>query len=432
MKLRLLHRRRWWLFYLPLLMTVAAAAWWSAARWKVLPPEQVFIAAGSQQGSYSRLAQRYAEHLARRGLRVELVYSESDQTPPRSQGIAPDSAMIRFARGGDASAGVQMLALAVVGNEPIWIFSRKAGVMSLSQASGLRVTTDTAASSTGATARLMLQDAGVRATDVSYQSLSGDNAANALADDKIDLVFLAAGEESPVLQTLLRQSGFQIVGAERSGALTAQAPHLRALLLPQGAIEFRGDIPPRDLTLMAMQTHLMVTQDVHPALQRLLLDVAVEIHEFPTFLQRQGEFPSFQASDFPLSPVAKSYSRGERPWMETLLPYGKAQQAELLLFAILPILIVAGFGMTWIPKLFDWRVSARLNHFYGKLKFLENEVEHAATDQPIALKALLERLDYIENQVTDLDLPDEFSDRWYTLREHLVAARERLLALRSR
>ena len=77
-------------------------------------------------------------------------------------------------------------------------------------------------------------------------------------------------------------------------------------------------------------------------------------------------------------------------------------------------------------------MSSRLNHFYGKLKFLENEVEQVATDQPMALKGLLERLDHIESQVVDLDLPDEFSDRWYTLREHLVAARERLLTLRSR
>jgi TRAP-type uncharacterized transport system substrate-binding protein len=432
MKLMLLHRRRWWLFYLPLLMGVAAAAWWSAARWQVLPPEQVLIAAGSQQGSYSRLAQRYAEKLARRGLRAELVYSDSDQAPLNNLAISRDSAMIGFARGGDVKAGATVQALAVVGHEPIWIFSRKTAVMYLSQASGLRVAAETAASATGTTAKLMLQSAGVRTADVTYQPLTGLSAVNALIDDKVDLVFLAAGEDSPALQMLLRQSGLQIVGAERSGALTAQAPHLRALLLPQGAIEFRGDVPPRDLTLMALQTHLLVQQDVHPALQRLLLDVAVEIHEFPTFLQRQGEFPSFQASDFPLSPTAKSYSRGERPWMETFLPYGKAQQAELLLFAIIPILVVAAFGMAWIPKLFDWRVSARLNHFYGKLKFLENEVEQAATDQPMALKGLLERLDHIESQVVDLDLPDEFSDRWYTLREHLVAARERLLTLRSR
>jgi NMT1-like family len=432
MKLRLVYRRRWWLFYLPLLVGVTAAAWWSATRWKVLPPDQVLISAGSQEGSYSRLAQRYAEKLARRGLRAELVYSDGDQTPLKNPAAAGDAAVIGFARGGDANPGTPAQALAVVGQEPIWIFSRKTALTSLSQAAGLRVAAGTAASATGMAAKLMLQSAGIRAADITSEPLAGLAAVNALIDDKVDLVFLAAGEDSPALQLLLKQGSFQLLGVERSGALTAQAPHLRALLLPQGGIEFRGDIPPRDLTLMALQTHLMVREDAHPALQRLLLDVAVEIHEFPNFLQRQGEFPSFHASDFPLSPTAKGYGRGERPWMETLLPYGKAQQAELLIFAILPILVITSFAMTWIPRLFDWRVSARLNHFYGKLKFLEDEVEQAASDQPMALKGLLERLDHLEGQVVELDLPDEFSDRWYTLREHLAATRERLLTLRSR
>jgi TRAP-type uncharacterized transport system substrate-binding protein len=432
MKLLILYRRRWWLFYFPLLVCMGAAAWWSATRWRVLPPDQVLIAAGSQQGSHSRLAQRYAEKLARRGLRAELAYSDSDQALLKNQPDTNDLQMIGFARGGDLTAGTPVQALAVVGHEPIWIFSRKAAVTSLSQAAGLRVAAGASASATGMAAKLMLQSAGVRVADIAYEPLSGLPAVNALIDQKVDLVFLAASEDSQALQVLLKQGGLQIVGVERSGALTAQAPHLRALLLPQGVIEFRGDVPPRDLTLMALQTHLMVRPDVHPALQRLLLDVAVEIHEFPTFLQRQGEFPNFHASDFPLSPTAKSYSRGERPWMEAILPYGKAQQAELLLFAIIPILAIAGLGMAWIPKLFDWHVSARLNHFYGKLKFLENEVELAFADQPMALKGLLERLDHIESEVVELDLPEEFSDRWYTLREHLVAARERLLTLRSR
>jgi hypothetical protein len=118
--------------------------------------------------------------------------------------------------------------------------------------------------------------------------------------------------------------------------------------------------------------------------------------------------------------------------METVLPYRKAQFAELLLFAVVPIIAVTALLLSWIPRMFDWRVSAALNHFYGELKFLENDIDDVAATQPIALRGLLDRIDQIERQVVSLDLPDEFSDRWYTLREHLAAARERLLKLRSR
>jgi hypothetical protein len=118
--------------------------------------------------------------------------------------------------------------------------------------------------------------------------------------------------------------------------------------------------------------------------------------------------------------------------MEILLPYRTAQYAELVFYAILPILGIAILMLAWIPRLFDWRISSALNHFYGDLKFLESDMDEVAADNPMALRRLLERLDNIERQVVALDLPDEFSERWYTLREHLASARERLLKLRSR
>ena len=66
--------------------------------------------------------------------------------------------------------------------------------------------------------------------------------------------------------------------------------------------------------------------------------------------------------------------------------------------------------MAWISGILDWRASARMNHFYVKLKFLEDDVKRLATNQR-ALKDLLERVDHLESQAVELDLPEEFSDR---------------------
>jgi hypothetical protein len=432
MKLLLLYRRRWWLFYLPVLLCTALALWWAATQWKVLPPAEAVIGAGSPQGGYSVLAQRYAEQLERIGVRAEIVYSDTQKGSLERLTRPGDATSIGFAHGIYANAQTKVQALAVVGQEPVWIFSTIGGPSSLAQAKGLRIAAGPASSSSFIAARLMLEHAGVRPADVQFDNAFGVAAANALIDGKVDLVFQAAGEDSQAVQLLTRNSGIQLLGAEHAGALAAQDPHLQPLLLPQGAIELRGDIPPKDLTLMSLQTHLLVRPEVHPALQRALLDAAVEIHEIPNFLQRHGQFPSFRGSDFPLSPTARAYSLGARPWMETLLPYRTAQYAELILYAVVPILAIALLLLAWIPKLFDWRISSALHHFYGDLKFLETEMDEVATDNPMALRRLLERLDNIERQVVALDLPDEFSQRWYTLREHLAAARDRLLKLRSR
>ena len=193
-----------------------------------------------------------------------------------------------------------------------------------------------------------------------------------------------------------------------------------------------NNLPPKDLTLVGLQSHLLVKPDVHPALQRSLIDAAIQIHEQPNFLQPHGQFPRFSNTEFALSPVAKTYSFGKRPWLETLLPYRIAQGAELLLYAVLPILVLAAFVLTRIPRLFNWRVGANLNRYYGDLKFLESEMDEVAASNPIGLRLLIERLDHLEQQVVAMELPDQFCDHWYTLREHLAAAQDRLYTLRAR
>ena len=82
------------------------------------------------------------------------------------------------------------------------------------------------------------------------------------------------------------------------------------------------------------------------------------------------------------------------------------------MFAVPLILAIAIIVLAWIPKLFDRRIRAALNHFYGNLKFLESNMDAVAINNPMALRELLERLDNIERQVVAIDLPDTFSERW--------------------
>lgn len=404
MKLLLLYRRRWWLFYLPVLLCAVAAMWWAVTRWQVLPPSHVVISGGSAQHSYSRLAQRYAEQLERMGIHAEIVYAASE-AEAFAQLVNPrDVASVGFANtvyaASNAGAGhqSQVQALAVIGQEPIWIFSSLNGPASLADTKGLRIAIGPDTASTANAARLLLAHAGIKTSDVRFETLTDMAAAEALVDGRVDVVFQVAGEDSLAVQMLTRMSGVQLLSVDNAGSLASQEHPLQLLLLPQGVIELRGDVPPRDMTLVSLQTHMLVKPNVHPALQRALLLAASEIHEAPTFLQRHGQFPSFRGSDFKLSPTSRAYSLGARPWAETLLPYGTAQWAELLLYAVLPIVGLALLLLTWIPRLFDWRINAGLNYFYGELKFLEDEMTAVATDNPIALKGLLERLDTLSTK----------------------------------
>ncbi len=432
-----LYRRRWGLFYLPVIALAIAAMVWIARNVLPMPPRSLTIAAGSPQGGYVQMALRYRDALERRGISVDITTSATGSAGSLQRLVDPrDPAQAGFANGLLAGTippdAAPVQALAVVGKQPVWIFTRAPGVTSIAQLHGLRLAAGPPASAQRRVAALLLAQAQVPEGGVTWDNHQGLEAANELLEGHVDAVLTIGSGDAPTVRMLSRTAGVTMLGVDRANTLAAREPRLQALVLPQGAIELRGDVPPRDLTLLYTGTHLMVRESMHPAMQRALLDAANDIHPTPTFLQRQAEYPSFEMLDFPLSPHAMRHSLGYRPWLEAVLPYWWAQLAELLLYAVLPILLLTAAALVWIPQLFSLRVNAVLSHYYGELKFLENDIEKVAGEKPMAMNRLLAKLDAIEQQVRGLDLPDQYADRWYTLRQHLASARERLLGMRAR
>jgi TRAP-type uncharacterized transport system substrate-binding protein len=427
-----LYRRRWGLLYLPV-VAAAGVAIAAAAHWLFPLPPRIVVMAVSQSG-YERLSEQYRDELERRGILMEVETSSGGSAGPLQRlGASGGPAQAGFAQGLLAGRGREMAiqALAVTGKQPVWIFTRHAGVTSIAGLRGMRVVAGPQGGATREVAEMLLAQAHLQPSDVTWGESAGLSAATELLDQRADAVVSIGSGDAPSVRLLSRAGGISMLGLERADALAARQPRLASFVLPEGAIELRGDVPPRDLTMLYTGTELLVRNGVHPALQRALLDAAMEIHSVPTFLQRLNEYPDFH-TEFPLSPVAHRYARGDRPWLESALPYWWAQLAELVLYAVLPILAVAMLALVWIPRIFSLRVDAVLARYYGELNFMELDVDAAVTDQPIRSKQLLERLDRMELEIGALDIPNRFADRWYTLRQYLVKERERLLAARAR
>jgi TRAP-type uncharacterized transport system substrate-binding protein len=434
MKLILLFRMRWALFYLPVVVYSVLAIWFSAAVLLPLPPSSFVMAVGLPQGSYASIAKRYRQTLQERDIIVDIATTEDASGPLNRLADPKSEVMAGFASGlfntGKAD-GVE--ALAAIERQPVWVFSRLDSVTQLAQLKGLRVGTAGQGNPGWAVTQLLLAHARLGISDIVLrEAKTYAEAANDLMDGKVDAAIIVANGEAEAMRALSRSPGVHMVGVDRISALMAREPRLKPFLLPQGSIELRGDVPPRDLTMLGANLHLLVRDTMHPALQRVLLDTAQKLHEAPSFLQHQGEYPSIHDADFSLSPVARKWAAGERPVMEQLLPYWYAQLAELLLYAIFPILIVAFLMFTWIPKFFDWKVNALLQNYYGELKFLEAEIVPSATTKPMEMMKLMQRLDNIELQVATLELPNQYADRWFILREHCAKAREKLFSYRAR
>lgn len=429
MRLLLLYRRRWWMIYVPILLTLLVLLAIITLVWKPLPPKRLVIGTGPAQSSYFLLAQQYAQRLESMGIEVEIVPHQRPQDPlgrlvPGTQGVD-----VTFAQGLYAREAPGAKALAVIGHELVWLFGRD-GMTHPGQWRGRRVAASVPGSSNRLMAQRLLVHMGLPAYTVTFTEHVGNSAVEALALGEVDAVVHVAAGGSQTAIDLARLDGVRLLTVERSGALAARDPLLRPVVMPRGAIELRGNIPDRDITALVTHTHLVVRQELHPALQRALLDVASELHAVPGFLERQGTYPSQIGSNFPVSEVALRQARGDRPWLESILPFGKAQWAALLLQGLLPVFLLGTYLSLRAPRIIEWRVGAALQHFYGELKFIEDDVQALGTEQIQERERLMHRLNELERQVLDMEIPDRYGARWYTLREHLALVAERLLSSR--
>jgi TRAP-type uncharacterized transport system substrate-binding protein len=425
MKILLLYQRRWTLIYLPLLLLMGAALVAVLWLWKPLPPVRVVIGTGPGQSSYLELARNYADRLEHMGIQTEIVTHERPQDALEQLASGGHRIDVTFAQGLYAPQHPQLRALSVVGHEIVWVFARSE-ILSLAELRGARIAASVEGSSNRLATGLLLQHAGLAPGAVQLSPEVGDAAIEALAAGRVDAVVHVATGESRTAATLARLDGVHLLGIERAGQLATVEPRLRALVMPQGSIELRADLPATDLPTVVTQTHLVVRPDLHPALQRALLDVAGELHVMAGFLEGQGMYPTTVGSNFPVSPVATRAQRSGRPWMETLLPYRTAQWAELVLFAILPVVIAGTLLLMRAPRYIDWRVDNALMACYGELKFLEEDLARAAPADADALRTVARRLEELATQVDAMELPDRYAHRWYTLREHLHLARVRV------
>lgn len=426
MKILLLYQRRWTLIYLPLLLAVAAVMGAVLWLWKPLPPTRVVIGTGPGQSSYLELARNYANRLEHLGIQTDIVTHDRPQDALDRMTAGDRRIDVTFAQGLYAQQHPQAMALAVIGHEIVWVFARQS-IQSLAQLRGARIAASVEGSSNRMAAGILLRHAGVAEHEVLFQPEVGDAAIDAIATGRVDAVVHVATGDSHTAATLARLDNVHLLGVERAGQLATVEPRLRALVMPQGSIELRANLPATDLPTMVTQTHLMVRPDVHPALQRALLDVAGELHVMSGFLEGQGVYPTSVGSNFPVSAVASKAQRGGRPWMETLLPYRAAQWAELVLYALLPVLLMGSFLLLRAPRYIDWRVDTAIMGYYGELKFLEEDLARLDGRDLPNLRSLAKRLEMLAQQVDAMELPDRYADRWYTLREHLQQARSRVL-----
>lgn len=389
------------------------------------PPRVIKLAAGSKHGAYYRYAQVYAELLQKEGIAVDVIESSgSVENIGLLDGSPGLSADVAFVQGGITSTQQGLTSLGSLYFEPVWIFHKKSlKVSSLHGLQGKRIAVGADGSGTQALAKLLLGRNGLNEQNAFFVKLPGKQAVNALQAGKVDMLFMVAAHQSPLVQKLLADQKVSLMNVQRAEAYSRIFPYLSVISLPQGVIDFDENIPGVNVRMLATTANLVAHPDLHPALVSLLLQAAEKIHGRHGLFNRVGEFPTSEYISFPLNEESAHYYKHGPSFLQRFLPFWAANLVDRLKIMLLPLVALLIPFFKLMPPVYRWRVRRRIYRWYSELRMVDPALNEVTAEN---LERFNKELDRIEEEVRQVEVPLSYADELYNLRLHLEMVRRKL------
>jgi TRAP transporter TAXI family solute receptor len=331
---------------------------------RTMPPRMIVMATGAAGGAYSEVGERYRAVLARAGVEVRLV---STAGSPENLALLLDprsGVSVSLIEGGTTGteAPSRLESLGTVFYEPLWLFHKR-GLRNTGLSSdlrGRRISIGPVGSGTRALSLELLKRNEIDGQVSELLALGPQAAGDALLAGKIDAAFILSAWEAPVVQKLLAAEQIELATFPRADASVALFPFLNKVVVPRGIGDLAKDLPPNDVILVAPKASLVVNKDLHPAIQYLLLNAAMQIHSRQSVFHQANQFPAAEAIDIPLSSEALQFYKSGRPYLHNYLPFWAADLFGKLIVLLIPILGVLYPILRFLPPLYDWLMRSKI------------------------------------------------------------------------
>jgi TRAP transporter TAXI family solute receptor len=368
-----------------------------------LPPRRITFSTGREGGAYHAFAREYAKLAAADGFTVEILPGAgSVQTLQR---LAAGQAMTGFVQGGTAEAAKTdgLLALGSLYYEPIWLFHRRAQPFRrIGDLRGLRIQIGEEGSGVRPLALRLLRDSGVTAQNSTLVGLTSEAAAAALESGRIDAGFFIMTPNVPLVRRLLLHPAVGLWNVQRTTAYTTRYRFLSTVTLGEGVVDLVTNVPDHDVTLLAATATLVVRDDVHPVIVRLLLKTAETLHSRPGLFEAPNAFPSDAFVELPLHEVARRYLRKGPPFLERFLPFWIAVTVERWALLILPPLGLLLPLIRFLPGLYNEQMRKRVTKWYRVVHEIDRTLEQCTPEEA---REAAERLRRVQSELANMPPP---------------------------
>jgi TRAP-type uncharacterized transport system substrate-binding protein len=404
---------------------IALGIWLTFAVLRPTPPRSVAMAIGPQGSFEAELGKRYRELFARDGIDLRLV---------PSAGAVENVARLRDPKSGISIAIIpggitnreespRLVSLGTLFYEPLWLFSYNQRLETREQLPNLRISIGPEGSASRKLALEFLARVGVFEQKSTLLSLTPQESSAKLLNGDIDAAVLMGAWETPAVRQLLVAKDIDLAPIRRADAFVDLYPFLNKLVLPAGVANLAENRPPTDVLLVAPKASLVVRDDLHPAIQYLLLQAASQIHSQPGVFHKEGQFPAPESIDLPLSTHARQFYKTGSPFLQRNLPFWLAVLAQQLLVLLVPVVGVLYPLLRFSPQIFMSIQSRRVYKLYSELRLLERQLASAESTKDD--KYFTERLDPLEDRASRLWVPASLTPQLYNLRLHIRLVREK-------
>jgi uncharacterized protein len=431
MKFTIDSERRWIYAIAGLALFALLALAYKYARPAV--PRVVTMSTGGAGGAYEAYAKRYANALADEGITLKLLPSKGavenlERLRREDSGI--DLALVQNGLADrEETANGTLESLGSLFYEPVFLFYRSQpalpAVARIAQLKGRRIAIGVQGSGTRVLAMSLLNLNGINASNATLVEQAADESAIALREGSLDAVFIVANVTAPVVQSLFRDSAVSVASLELADTYSRHLGFINPITIERGVIDIQNRVPPQSVRTVATTSSLVARDDLHPAIAYLLVRASERIHGGASLLASPGEFPSFaKQQDFPHSAEAERLRKEGVPFLYRHLPFSVANFISRSIVFLVPLFAIGISLSDWIPKIIGLRVKAKVYKHYKELKRIDLAIVETQSLQ--GLNELTEQLVTLDNTVGRLNIPNNYSNEQFSIRDHMDLVRVRL------
>ena len=404
---------------LAILIAVAVAV----VKLYLLPPSSIDIAAGPKGSYLYETAQLYAQEFEKAGVSVTVL--ETAGTLDNLAHVDHPEKLIEFGflEGGaaDRKDYPSLESLGSIAYAPIWVFYRSelGDVFDVNGLKGKRIAIGYPAQGIHTNALDILNAVGINAKNTQLIDIGREEALKKLHTKEIDVMFYSAPAEDRLVKTLFNDATLKPLRWPDAEGIARNLREYHVLNLPFSAIDLANSKPATDMKVLATTITVITKKDTHSALIYLMMGVMDDIHEKPSIMHAENEFPSDKDVDFPMSEDAEDYyKKGGKPFLQRYLPYWAANFLGKLLLVLVPLLAIFYPLSQSYPAIQQWYYTNRVNRFYDQLVKIEKRLDQGADLETIKYDLQILRAE-IELLIKLEKIPSMYTNLLYDLRGHV-------------